>query len=275
MDLYLARENLSAVQASEAQLEAALARSVHALDVLVGRRPGSVGAPPETLPELPELGPVPTGLPVQLLDRRPDLRGSELQLMAATYGVGVAVADLYPSLSFSASYGTRSERLSDLVDLDHAVYQLLANMVGPLFTGGARRAEVAAAEARMEAAAASYAGTVLTALREVEDALATDAANGTRVEFARRRLAEARAADRLARDRYQRGVANLLTVLETERRVRTAEEAMMSTRAEVWNTRIDLHLALGGDWSAVTGDRPAAQPPSAPSNIPTTSHEVS
>ncbi len=249
MDLHLARENYAAVEGTVLVFESGLARSRHALDVLVGRRPASSAQLPNTLPELPDLDPVPTGLPIELLDRRPDLRGSELQLAASTYGVGIAIADLYPSLSLSASYGTKSESFGNVLDLDNAVYQLIGNLVGPLFQGGARRAEVEAAKARLEAASATYAGAVLTALREVEDALVSDYINHDRIEFSRQRLSEARAADRLARDRYQRGVETLLTVLETERRVRSAEEAHMTTQAEVWNTRIDLFLALGGDWS--------------------------
>jgi multidrug efflux system outer membrane protein len=249
VELYLARENLSAVRAAEAQLQGSIATASHALDVLLGRRPGSAEPVADTLDDLPSLDPVPTGLPVALLDRRPDLQQAEARLAAATYGVGIALADLYPNITLGGSIGTSSDTLSDLLDVDSVVYSAIANIAGPIFEGGRRRAGVDASRARVEQAAATYSGAVLGALREVEDALALDRANQERLDHATRRLDEARSADRVARDRYHRGVGTLLTVLETERRVRSAEEALIATKSDLWNTRIDLHLALGGDWS--------------------------
>lgn len=250
VDLYLARENLSSAEAAEVELAASRHQALHALDVLVGRRPGTGGKPPDTLDELPDLAPVPAGLPAELLDRRPDLRRAEAALAAATYGVGAALADLYPSLTLTGSIGPTSDTLSDLTRSEAVVYNAVASLVAPLFTGGQRRAAVAASRARAEQAAAAYAGAVLTALREVEDALVASSSAAERLGHARRRVEEARAADRLARDRYQRGVDPLLRVLETERRVRAAENALLTTTSELWNARIDLFLALGGDWNA-------------------------
>ncbi len=249
VDLYLARENLSSVQAAEVELTASRRQAMHALDALVGRRPGTGRNPPDTLDELPDLAPVPAGLPAELLDRRPDLRQAEAALAAATFGVGAALADLYPSLTLTGSIGPTSDTLSDLTRSDAVVYNAVASLVAPLFTGGQRRAAVAAARARAEHAAASYAGAVLTALREVEDALVASSSAAERLVHDRRRVEEARAADRLARDRYRRGVEPLLRVLETERRVRAAENALLTTTSDLWNARIDLLLALGGDWS--------------------------
>lgn len=254
VDFYLARENLASVRAAGAVLEGSVTTSRNALDVLVGRRPG-LGSPlPRTLPELPSLEPVPLGLPAELLDRRPDLRQSELRLASATYGVGVAIADLYPSLSLTASGGTASDTLNNLISSETLVYNLVANLVGPLFTGGQRRAAVDAAQARTEQAAGSYAGAVLQALREVEDALVMEATVREQLQYNDQRVADARSANRIAKDRYQRGVETLLYVLETERRFRLAEEAWISTQADLWNVRIDLFLALGGDWEPPDDD---------------------
>jgi len=250
LDLRLARENLASARAAEVQLEGSHAQAKHALDVLVGRRPGTGGPLPDTLSELPDLEPVPPGLPAELLDRRPDLRQAELGLYAATSRIGAAMADLYPSLSLTGSAGIRSDSLSGLTSSDGLVYSAVANLLAPLFSGGQLRAGVDAAQARAEQAAATYAGAVLTALREVEDALVLNATNRRRVELTEERVTEARAADRLARDRYQRGVATLITVLDTERRLRLAEEALITARADLWNVRINLFLALGGDWVA-------------------------
>jgi outer membrane protein TolC len=226
---------------------------------LVGRRPGSGEDLPDTLPRLPSLEPVPLGLPAQLLDRRPDLRQAEMQLASATYGIGAAVANLYPDLSLTGSAGASGDTLNGLTITDGLVYNAVANLIGPLFTGGQRRADVDAARARAEQATAMYAGAVLNALREVEDALVIGEASKLNWEYSDTRASEARAADRLAKQRYQRGVATLLTVLETERRLRLAEQAIITATADVWNARIDLFLALGGDWGT---DLPATEAPS-------------
>jgi multidrug efflux system outer membrane protein len=248
VELHLARENFASAQASEAVIAGQLELARLALDVLVGRRPGSGETLPDTLPQLPSLEPVPLGLPAELLDRRPDLRQAEMQLAAATYGVGAAIANLYPDLSLTGSVGASADTLNDLTISDGLVYNAVANLIGPLFTGGQRRADVDAAEARAEQATAMYAGAVLNALREVEDALVVSESSQLNWEFSDVRASQARAADRLAKQRYQRGVATLLTVLETERRLRLAEQAIITATADVWNARIDLFLALGGDW---------------------------
>jgi multidrug efflux system outer membrane protein len=248
VDLYLARENLASARAAEVALEGQVETAMNALDVLVGRRPGTGVELPDTLPRLPDLDRVPTGLPAELLDRRPDLRQSELRLAASTYGIGVALADLYPSLSLTASGGYRSDTLETLVSSDTVIYNAVASLIAPIFTGGQRRAGVDAARARAEQAAASYAGAVLRALREVEDALVLEQSIREQLVHTEQRVRDARAADRLARDRYQRGVETLLRVLETERRVRLAEESWITTQASLWNARIGLFLSLGGDW---------------------------
>jgi len=228
-------------------IEGQLEQSRLALDVLVGRRPGSAEMLPRTMPQLPALDPVPLGLPAALLDRRPDLRRAEMQLSGATYGVGAAIANLYPDLSLTASAGESADSINEL-DLSNFVYNIVGNLTGPLFSGGQRRADVEAARARAEQAAAAYAGAVLNALREVEDALVLGDSSIRSFDLTTDRVAEARAADSLAKQRYQRGVETLLTVLETERRLRLAEQAIIASTTNVWNARIDLFLALGGDW---------------------------
>jgi multidrug efflux system outer membrane protein len=265
VELHLARENLASARASEAVIEGQLQQARLALDVLVGRRPGSAEMPPATMPQLPSLDPVPLGLPAALLDRRPDLRRAEMQLSAATYGVGAAIANLYPDLSLTGSVGESADSINQL-DLTNFVYNIVANLTGPLFSGGQRRGDVDAARARAEQAAAAYAGAVLNALREVEDALVLGESTVQNFNLTTDRVAEARAADSLAKQRYQRGVETLLTVLETERRLRLAEQAIVNSTLSVWNARIDLFLALGGDWGT---DLPNAEAgPTVAANIP-------
>jgi outer membrane protein TolC len=188
-----------------------------------------------------------------------------MQLAAATYGVGAAIANLYPDLSLTGSVGENGDRIND-IDLTDFVYNIVANLTGPIFTGGQRRADVAAAKARAEQAAAVYAGAVIGALGEVEEALVLGDATVSSYELTVVRVSEARAADRIAKERYQRGVESLLTVLETERRLRAAEQAIITSTSDVWNARIDLFLALGGDWGTdLDAETPRSGEPEEPS----------
>lgn len=255
LEVRLARENLAAAEATVVARERDLDQARLALDVLLGRRPGTGDVQAAGLAPLPGLDAVPLGLPAVLLERRPDVRAAEMRLAAATARVGVALADLFPGLTLNGSAGNSSDVVSDLLSSDTFVFSIVANLAGTLFDGGRRRAAVEGARARAEGATAEYAGTVLTALREVEDALVREATWRRQLTFLEKRLVEARAADAIARSRYRRGVEELLGVLETERRLRAAEDSLTGARSALWNARIDLHLALGGDW----GTAPPAQ----------------
>ena len=191
---------------------------------------------------------MPLGLPADLLDRRPDLRQQEMLLAAATSRVGVAMANLFPNLTLSGSLGSNSDSLSDVLSSETFIFNAISNLVAPIFNAGQRRADVEAARARADQAAATYAGAILQALREVEDALVRDNAARERLSHLEKRVEEARAAKEIAEERYRRGVLPLLQVLETERRQRQAENALVTAQGETWSTRVDLFLALGGDW---------------------------
>lgn len=249
LDVHLARENLAAARALEPQIEQSLLLAQHSLDVLLGRRPAASELLPETLPELPELSMVPVGLPAALLDRRPDVRTSELNLVAATELVGVSIASLYPDLTLTASGGFRSDSLSRLTASDADVYSVIIGLAAPIWKGGQLRAQVEASKAQTAQAAANYAGVVLNAMREVEDALVKQKKLRIRYQQLKVRLTEALRAEKLAQQRYLKGVEKFLIVLETERRRRIAENQLVETASQLFNARIDLFLALGGDWA--------------------------
>ncbi|MEM8993335.1 MAG: efflux transporter outer membrane subunit [Acidobacteriota bacterium] len=276
LDLRLARENLASAEAELVVAGQRLEQSRLSLDVLLGRRPGTGEVPTEWLAPLPSLEPVPVGLPASLLDRRPDLRQREMQLAAATSRIGVALANLYPNLSLTGSAGSNSDTFSDLLSSDTLVYNAITSLVAPIFTAGQRRADVEAARARADQAAAAYAGSILRALREVEDALVRDNAARDRLGHLEKRVEEARAARDIAEERYRRGVLPLLQVLESERRLRGAENALTAAQGETWSSRVDLFLALGGDWLPAeddVGESPPGQKASAVSTTSTTSSE--
>ncbi len=248
LDVHLAKENLASSQSLEPQLEQSLILAGHSLDVALGRRPATSEMLPETLPELPELGAVPVGLPAGLLDRRPDVRASELQLAGATERVGVSVAALYPSLTLTATGGYGSSELSNLAASNTDIYSAIIALTAPVWKGGQLRAQVDFSEASVKQAAANYAGTVLVALREVEDALVKQQKLAVRYKYLKVRYQEAVSAERLAGQRYLRGVEGILIVLDTERRRRVAENLVVETASQMFDARVELFLALGGDW---------------------------
>ena len=248
LDVRLARENLQASKAAEIIIELSLIRAQNALDVLLGQRPGSGEELPRTLPELPDLAPVPVGVPALLLDRRPDVRAAELALEASSERIGVSIAQLYPDLTLTGTYGRSADLFDDLFIDETEVYSAIIRLAQPIFRGGQLRARVDGAKARYAELAANYAETILIALREVEDALATEELLQLRLKASRLRFSEAAAAEKLAKQRYLRGVERLITVLEAERRRRIAEDELNSVKGELWAGRVDLFLALGGDW---------------------------
>jgi multidrug efflux system outer membrane protein len=249
VDIRLARENLEASLALEPAIELSLIQAHHALDVLLGHRPGSSEQLPGALDVLPDLEPVRIGLPAALLDRRPDVKAAELLVRAANEEIGVSIAQLYPDLTLVANYGASADRWRDIWEHFSETYSAMVGLSQPIFAGGRLRAQVDAAEARHAELAANYAGTVLTAMKEVEDALIAEQMLQKEHEHTELRLKEATAAESLSQERYLRGVESILTVLETERRRRIAEGLLVVLRAQIWTTRVNLHLALGGDWN--------------------------
>ncbi len=258
VQLRLSRENVATAEAALPSLEAQLAAERFALAVLLGQRPRSLGELPETLPPLPPLEPPPVGLPVALLDRRPDLLRDEFRVRAATARVGARTAELFPSLTLGGGVGLSSQDIGDLLDADAFVYNVVASLTTPIFNAGRLRAQVRQARAVLDEQAANYAASILQAVREVNEAMVRESMGHREVAANGRALVEASAAEELARDRLSRGVGDLLAVFEAEQRRRAAEERLALARQGVWNARINLHLALGGDWNVTP--QPETQP---------------
>jgi len=247
LDVHLARSNQAA---SEAVLEGRRRRLdlvTRQLEILVGRYPA---AQLQTHGELtPVEGPVPAGLPAGLLARRPDLVAAERQVAAAAARVSEARRALYPRLSLTGSGGRASAELGDLLDGDFGVWTMAANLSQPLLQGGRLRAGVELAQSQHQQAEALFAASLLRALGEVEAGLAADLYLAGQERALRRAAEEAIAARRLARERYVQGLTDVLTLLDAQRRAHEAESQMLDVRRQQIDNRIDLHLALGGDFN--------------------------
>ena len=217
------------------------------ISVLIGRKAGPItrGRSLEEQLQVPE---VPAGLPSQLLDRRPDVRTSEARLAAQTARIGVAEALRYPSLSLTGTLGLASNDLSDLTDGASEFWDVSASLFAPVFNSGQNKRRVEIEVARTEQAMEAYEFTVLLALREVEDALAS--VRTLRDEFSarERQFLAARSAATLSRARYDGGVSSYLEVLDSERSLFQAENFVSIVRRNQLVTIVELYKALGGGW---------------------------
>lgn len=259
LDVHLAGQNLSAARAAEPRFNQQLNQARRRLEILVGRYPaGTIVASDREDPDgggyllvaaMPEpLGPVPAGLPSELLERRPDLQAAEARLHASVARVGEAKALLYPRLSLTGSYGTKTREFEDLFKSGTDAWSLVGNLVMPLINRGASKAQIAAAEARAEQATAAYRQTVLEAFAEVENALDQDVFQSRQERYLAESATQARRSVELAEDRYRRGLDNLLVTLESQRRLFNAESQLLTTQRERRSARVNLIQALGGPW---------------------------
>jgi NodT family efflux transporter outer membrane factor (OMF) lipoprotein len=242
-----------AVDASQGALESAL----RSLEALLGRYPSQEIEVLTSLPELPPSPPV--GLPSELLERRPDLVAADRRVAAAFNRVGSAKAAKLPRIGLTAGGGLASRDLSSLFDPGQAVWNLGANLLGPLFDGGEREAQVRIAQAAEQESLANYVKVAQRAFLEVETALANERILRLRdanLQTAEDRLLRARNA---GEERYKVGEMSILDVDQLHTDHAAAAKQRLQVRQELFRQRINLHLALGGSFEARAAI-PAQQP---------------
>ena len=223
-----------------------LAASARALELLLSRYPAGETRNPG-LPALPP--PVPAGLPAALVDRRPDLAAAGARLRRELALADQAEASLYPRLSLTASGGTSTAALSDLLDGDFKVWSLAAGLTAPLFHGGQLRAGLEAREAGAEAARAGFLQATLVAFEEVEGALAAEQALRARLDLADQALAAAAAAAPAPERRLPPRRATAPELIAAREGLRLARAARLEVQLALLLNRVDLHLALGGGFA--------------------------
>ena len=244
-----ASQLLEQTRAQIPTLEADRRTALYRLSVLTGRPPADFPAAVANCGTPPALTrPIPIGDGASLLRRRPDIRAAERRIAAATARVGVATAELYPSISIGGSIGSTATSLGNVVGDDAFRYSL-----GPLISWSfpnrrAARARIAQAEATADAALAEFDGTWLGALEETESALTRYANERTRVATLRRARDGGGQAARIARQRYDAGRENFQIVLEAERRLAEVEAQLATAEAQLSDNLVSLFLALGGGW---------------------------
>jgi len=241
-------------------LESQIAQTQSSLAVLIGRDPGPIvrGKSVYDLP-LPQ---VPSGVPSELLARRPDLRQAEQQLIAANAQIGAAKALYFPTISLTGAYGNASTDLSDLFDGPSRAWNYTGSLTGPIFSFGAVSGQVAQAQAAQKAALLSYQLSIRNAFADVDNALVANQKLREQLDAQVKLVAALRQYSDLARLQYNGGYAPYSTVLQAEQALFPAELNLASIRAQVFASAVNIYKAMGGGWVGEADVLTGSTPPS-------------
>ena len=244
-------------------------QALNMLSVLIGQGPGAVDdqlMESKPLPRIP--GVVDVGVPSTLARRRPDIRQAEASLHAATAGVGVAVAAFYPDISLTGNFGMRALDPSYLTNWASHFYSAGPAISLPIFSGGQLSSNLTLARAEQQEAALSYRGTVLNALREVEDGLVAYRTDKASRDLLQDTLDSAESTWALARNQYDHGLTSFIQVLDAERTVLSDRQALVQADVQIVNDIVTLYRALGGGWEKTVEEVRTPEVSTAPPPLP-------
>jgi NodT family efflux transporter outer membrane factor (OMF) lipoprotein len=248
-DVELALTNLETSRDAARQLELANQQALRALETIVGRYPAAAVEVPLALPAVP--GPVPVGLPSELLERRPDVIAAERRVAAAFNKVGEAKAARLPKIALTAGINAMSSDLFILQSHSNPMASLGANLLAPIFNGYALEAQVDIRTAEQRLAIADYGRVGAKTFSEVEAALSAEFAADERATIlARAETSSTRTLD-LAQQRYKVGSGDLRAVLQQNVALYGTRTALLRMQSERLVQRVNLHLALGGSFEAL------------------------
>lgn len=248
LDFAQARTAVESARADVARFEGQVAADVNALQLLVGapvqapELPGGFGKDISALPALP------AGLPSEALLRRPDVRQAEELLRSANADIGAARAAFFPSISLTGSVGTASDQLSGLFGGGSFAWSFIPRIDIPIFQAGRLTALLGASKAERDIALAQYEKSIQVGFREVADALALSRTLATQRQAREATLQAATEAQALSEARYRAGRDSFLTLLDAQRTLYAAQQALVATRLQEQANRVALYKALGGGW---------------------------
>lgn len=264
LDVARAKAQLETRRSQVPPIKISMAQSAHRLATLLGKPAGSLDEELKSPSPLPVIAPeIAVGVPADMLRRRPDVRRAERQLAAATARVGVATADLYPRIALNGTLGVQSSQFADLFDINSRYWSIGPSVTWPVFDAGRVRANIAVQDARVEQSLTQYEQVVLASYEESENAMvgflreqARRAALAASVDANRRALT-------LAEQLYSSGLADFLNVLDAQRSLFVAEEALTLSEQAVVANLISIYKSLGGGWESLPQTDPAPAQPSA------------
>jgi multidrug efflux system outer membrane protein len=257
-DVVQAQASLGEYRDRLRQIQLAHTQAQRALEVLLGRYPGAEIQTASRLPAMP--GPVPAGLPAELLERRPDVVAAERRVASAFNLTEEARVAHLPKLSLTATFGAVSSDLIVLKNRDNPMFGLGGSLFWPLFTGGALQAQVDIRTAEQQQAVAEYAAVGLRAFNEVEGALASETALRERQVILEQVASDSRRAIELSTVQYKVGSADLRSVLQEQLRTYGTLLSLVQIQGERLIQRVNLHLALGGGFGPQAASAVADQP---------------
>ena len=257
MTVEQARTRYETAAATIPQIESQIVQTENALSILVGRNPGPI-VRGKALRDL-ALPAIPSGLPSQLLERRPDVAQAEQNLIAANAQIGAAKALYFPTISLTGSYGQASEDLSDLFKGPARQWGYSGSITGPIFTAGAISGQVRQAEAARDAALLAYELSIQSAFADVENALIARTKIAEQLQAQGRLVNAAREYTRLARLQYKGGYVPYSTVLQAEEQLFPAEINYAQYNTTLYTSLINIYKAMGGGWVA-EADKLSARP---------------
>jgi NodT family efflux transporter outer membrane factor (OMF) lipoprotein len=250
LDVSRAAAQLESTRAAVPTLLGGIDISIHRLSVLLGEEPGALRSELENASPIPAAGPdVEVGLPSDLLERRPDIRRSEAQLVAATARIGEAKTDLFPRFVLTGAAGRQASQLHDITLGAGNFFSVGPGISLPLFTGGRIRSNIAVQDARQRAALINYRSSVLNALEEVQNALVNYAQEQERRDRLNEAAQQSQLAVDLATEQYKAGLTDFLSVLDAQRELYAEEDQAVQSQTSVTTNVIALYRALGGGWN--------------------------
>jgi multidrug efflux system outer membrane protein len=250
LDVSRAAAQLESTKAIVPTLLSGIDISIHRLSILLGEEPGALRSELEHASPIPAAAPdVEVGLPSDLLKRRPDIRRSEAQLVAATARIGEAKADLFPHFVLTGAAGRQASQLHDITLGAGNFFSVGPGISLPLFTGGRIRSNIAVQDARQREALISYRSNVLNALEEVQNALVNYAQEQERRDRLNEAAQQSQLAVDLATEQYKAGLTDFLAVLDAQRELYADEDQAVQSQTSVATNVIGLYRALGGGWN--------------------------
>lgn len=244
----LSRNNVAQAQRSVSSNRQSRNEAARALEELLGRYPAAQLKATKQLPTIKSH--IPTDIPATLLTRRPDLAAAQLRVFQSAKIADAARKNLLPSISLSTGTSSSSQKLRNIFDPAYLSSSIASSLSQAVYRGGELKANAQAALEQNQASISDFTSAAITAFREVEDALAAEQALAQQEEFLLVEVRQASLAERSAELDYSEGVdeSGILEILESQRRANNARASLISLRNRRIQNRINLHLALGGDF---------------------------